>query len=113
MAVIILAIVLPGLTVLVVGSRTTQVNSLRFENATAYGQQVYDQLSLLPAAKVAKESKLSETIDGQEYTASWVVVPNVSSASTPDEIGGRQITITVGWNVGGKPHSSVLTGALP
>lgn len=110
-AVIILAIVLPGLTVLVVGSRKTQVSSLRFENAAAYGQQVYDQLSLLPPAKVTATGSQTTTIDGQTYTASWVATPNVNSSSTP--IGGKKITITVGWTVGGKPHSSVLAGALP
>jgi len=107
-AVIILAIALPGLSILVIGARKTQVSSQRFENATAYGQQVYDQLSLLPSAKVLSGNQ-STVIDGQTYKAQWDVTPNTSGSST---IGGNKVIITVGWNVGGKSHSSVLAGAL-
>jgi prepilin-type N-terminal cleavage/methylation domain-containing protein len=113
-AVIILAIILPSLTVAVIGSRKTQTTSLRFENAAAYAQRVYDSLSLLPAsvfpATTAATGTTSDTLGGQTYTAQWTRTPllNVAGAAK----GGATLSVDVGWNVGGKAHRSVLTGGL-
>lgn len=105
MAVIILAIAIPGLSVFVLGSRKAQISSVRFENATAFGQKVYDDMMLLPPAKVAGTGSVTTTIDGQSYTASWT--------KTAIAAGGNIVNITVRWNVGGKSHTSVLNGVLP
>ena len=114
-AMIILAIALPGLTVLVVGSRKAQVSSLRFENAAAFGQKVYDELSLLPPSKVAvgTETVATTIIDGQTYTAKWTKTALMSSGASPVAVGGNKVQIKVGWTVGGKSHESVLNGVLP
>jgi len=104
-AVTILAIALPGLSMLLLGSRKVQVSSLRFENAAAYGQKVYDDLSLLPPARVAATGSSSVVIDGQTYKASW--------QKTALTLGGNSVQITVGWRVGGKDRTSILNGVLP
>jgi type II secretory pathway pseudopilin PulG len=109
-AVILLAIALPGLSYLVISSRKTQVGSLRFENAAAYGQKIYDELSILPPSQIPVNYDVSETIDGQNYTASCISTALTESGGTV--IGGHKVVITVGWVVGGKAHSTVLSGAL-
>ncbi len=120
-AVIILAIILPALSVMVIGGRQTQLGSLRFENAAAYAQRVYDSLSLLPPTALATGSSVtdptsgttSDTIGGQKYTADWVRTPLVSATSSSlTQLGGAKLTVTVSWTVGRTKHQSVLTGGL-
>jgi len=114
-AVIILAIALPGLTVLVVGSRKAQVSSLRFENAAAFGQHIYDSLSLLPPTKVPTGTRTAtpQVLDGQTYTVTWTKTALMSTGASPVAVGGNKVEIKVGWTVGGKSHESVLNGVLP
>lgn len=114
-AVIILAIALPGLSVMVLSSRKTQVTSLRFENAAAYAQRVYDSLSLLPptvfSSTAPTMATTQDTLGGQTYTATWTRTP-LKSSVTGDALGGATLSVAVSWNVGGKTHQSVLTGGL-
>ena len=113
-AVIILAIVLPSLTVAVIGARKTQVTSLRFENAAAYAQRVYDSLSLLPPsvfpATTVATGTTSDTLGGQTYTAQWTRTPLLDAAGSAK--GGATLKVEIGWNVGGRQHASILTGGL-
>lgn len=102
-AIIILAIVLPGLATMVIASRKTQTSSLRMENATAYGQLVVDSLGLLPVDRVESSSRAS-VIDGQTYNASWIVSPKADRS--------KELAITVSWTVGNKLHSTILRGLL-
>lgn len=109
-AVIILALVLPGLASMVISSRASQVSSLRFEAAAAFAQRVYDSLQLVPpTALAATEGTSAATIGGQTYTADWTRVPMASGGVA---VGGSSLSIVVSWSVGGTPHRSVLTGAL-
>lgn len=103
-AVIILALVLPGLAGMVIVSRKTQVTSVRFENAASFGQSTMDALLMMPSERVVDGSKTA-SIDGQVYTAKWTM--------TPDPKGGRNVLIEVDWIVGGKAHSSTLRGVMP
>lgn len=109
-AVIILAIVLPGLATLVISSRHTQTRSLRFENAASVGQFLYDSLQILPAKSVPENGSMSRIIDEQEYRVNW----KKTAMTTPTGIitGGSKISLNVSWTVGGKSFSSTLTGAL-
>ena len=104
-AVIILAIVLPGLAGMVIASRKTQVTSLRMENSVAYGQAVMDELRFLPSERIAETGTKTTTIDNQTYKASWICELNPK--------GGKNLQITTTWSVGGKNHSTVLKGYLP
>lgn len=113
-AVIILAIALPGLTVAVIGARKTQVTSLRFENAAAYAQRVYDSLSLLPptvfSSTAPTTATTQDTLGGQTYTATWTRTPLFDAVGHAK--GGATLTVQIGWNVGGRLHQSVLTGGV-
>lgn len=104
MAVIILAIVIPGLTAMVVSSRQSQVTTLRFENAAAYALHVTDSLDRLPPGRIPATGTASATIGGKDYAASWT--------RTPDAQGGAGLLVTVTWTVGSKVHSSTFKGAL-
>lgn len=104
-AVIILAIVLPGLAGMVIASRKTQVTSLRMENSVSYGQAVMDELRFLPPERITESGTKTTAIDNQTYNASWICEQNPK--------GGRNIQITVAWKVGEKSHSTILKGYLP
>lgn len=106
-AVIILAIVLPGLAGMVIASRKTQVGNERFENAAAYGQALLDSLQLIPSARVQDNGSKTTTIDNQSYTASWIATVPANGTT------GKRIAITIAWTVGNKAHSSTLTGVIP
>lgn len=109
-AVIVLAIVLPGLAAMVVNSRKVQVSSLRFENAAAFGQKVYDSLQLVPPTTLSATSgACTAIVDGQEYRSDWKRTPVVVEGV---QVGGSTLEVGISWTVGTKTHRSVLTGAL-
>lgn len=102
-AVIILALVLPGLATMVIASRKTQVSSLRLENATAIARSINDSLNLVPSSKV-EPGTTEVSIDGQKYGAAWTL--------TQIGTGGKELSITINWNVGNKKSSCNLKGIL-
>lgn len=104
MAILILAIVIPGLTAMVVSSRQSQVTTLRFENAAAFALQVVDSLERLPPSRIPANGSATTTVGGKEYEASWL--------RTDDALGGAKLLVTVRWTVGGKTHSASFKGAL-
>ena len=103
-AVVLLAIVLPGLATMVISSRKAQTSSLRLENGAALAQQVIDSLLIRPASTVTAEDTVVMTRDGVNYSVSWVITP-----MNP----GRRIATRVEWRQGSTPHSTTLVGALP
>lgn len=103
-AVIILAIVLPGLAAMVVSSRQSQVTTLRFENGVACAQQVLDSLQRLPPSRVPATGKDTVRIDSRSYVVSW--------RRTGDPSGGATLEVSASWTVGQKEHSTLLRGAL-
>jgi prepilin-type N-terminal cleavage/methylation domain-containing protein len=103
-AVTILSLVLPAISSMVITSRKAQVGTLRFENAASYGQEVLDSMHRLPAIRLKPTGTSSKTINGQNYTSTWV--------ATTDAQGGHPIALTVGWKVGGLAHSVTFRGAL-
>lgn len=104
MAIIILAIVIPGLTAMVVSSRQSQITTLRFENAAAFALQITDSLERLPPGRISDTGSASGTIGGKGYTANWI--------RTSETLGGANLRITVGWTVGSKAHATSFKGAL-
>lgn len=104
MAVIILAIVIPGLTAMVVSSRQSQITTLRFENAAAYALQVTDSLERLPPGRIPANGSASAAIGGKKYDATW--------SRSLDAKGGAALQVTVSWLVGSKTHSATFKGAL-
>lgn len=107
-AVILLAIVLPGLTTFVIGARKAQTTSSRLEQGTTAAQKVLDSLSICPSNIIAASGSSTQTLDGTDYTVSWTndVFPNSSNPV------GHRITLTAQWTVGAKVRQSVLTGVL-
>lgn len=101
-AVIILALVLPGLATMVIASRKTQVSSERHESSTAYAQSVIDSLMMLPKGHIPQTGSATKEINGTNYTASW----NRTEAA----MSTNRLTVMVNWTVGGTTHSTVLEG---
>ena len=69
-AMVILAMIYPALSMLVTGSRKAQVSGYRMEQASAYGRMVIDSLSILPPHSMVTGSSV-QSIGGVGYTASW------------------------------------------
>lgn len=104
-AVILLAIALPGLAVMLTGSRKTQVSSLRMEQGMSYGQLIVDSLSLLPATARGGGSQLDTTQLGSTlYIASWQI-PAVAG-------GAYSFPVTVSWRQGSHQHSVQIQAVL-
>ena len=103
-AVIIFAIVLPGLTVFVVSARKTLTTSSRFEQGTLVAQKVLDSLSLIPSSLLPSSGVASDTMDGTAFTVNW--------NRTVMTAGGKGITLTAHWTLGGKDRNTILQGAL-
>lgn len=97
-AAVILLIALPGLVVMLTGSRKTQVSSLRMEQAMSYGQLIIDELALQPAAARAAGPQTAQTRYGSTlYTASWTL---------PAAVGGAySFPVRVSWTQASKQHS--------
>lgn len=107
-AVIILAIVLPGLTAFVVGSRKALTTSSRLEQGTAVAQTVLDSLAFLPHGVVGTTGNTTRTLEGTNYTVLWSTSPMTVSGNTA----GSLITLTAQWTVGNQVRQSVLKGVL-
>lgn len=104
-AAVILLIALPGLTVMLIGSRKTQVASTRMEQAMSYGQLVLDSLSLIPDnARNIQADSSKYRIGSTVYTALWTL---------PAMVGGaRNVAVRVRWTQAGKEHSVSVRGVL-
>jgi len=104
-AVILLAIALPGLVVMLTGSRKTQVASLRMDQAMSYGQLIVDSLSLLPATARASGAQLDTTKLGSTlYIASWRI-PAIAG-------GAYSFPVSVSWQQGSLQHSVQIQAVL-
>jgi len=108
-AVIILAIVLPGLATMVISSRTAQTATLRSEQAAAFGQLITDSLQLVPSVAY-QDSAVTSNIGGVNYTARWRRVASVGSNATFTS--AWTLSDTVSWNQGNIRHSVVVQGVL-
>lgn len=97
-AAVILLIALPGLVVMLTGSRKTQVASLRMEQAMSYGQLIIDELALLPVSARAAGPQTAQTRYGSTlYTATWTL---------PAAAGGAySFPVQVSWMQANKQHS--------
>ncbi len=101
-AAVILVITLPGLATLVIGSRKTQVSSLRMDQASQIGQQILDSLMLQPAT-LFTPGNTARTVSGIKYS--------VAITNTPNN-GFTIAVITVSWNQGGKAQQIQTQGVL-
>lgn len=104
-AAVILMIALPGLVVMLTGSRKTQVASLRMEQAMSFGQLVIDSLSLLPGSARAAGAQTVQTQYGSTlYSASWTL---------PAAAGGAfSFPVQVSWTQATKQHSVRLQAVI-
>jgi prepilin-type N-terminal cleavage/methylation domain-containing protein len=108
-AVIILAIVLPGLATMVISSRTAQTATLRSEQAAAFGQLITDSLQLVPSVAY-QDSAVTRSIGGTNYTARWRRL--ASTGSNAKYTAAWTLSDTVSWNQGKLRHSVVVQGVL-
>lgn len=104
-AVIILALVLPGLATMVITSRKTQVGSERHESAAAFGQATMDSLLLLPKGKIPETGTKTQKINGTTYSISWRRITDADATS--------KVTLTMKWTIGTKEHSTIFQGIAP
>lgn len=97
-AAVILLIALPGLIVMLTGSRKAQVASLRMEQAMSYGQLIVDSLALLPSAARSSGAQLDTTRFGTTlYIARWTM---------PAATGGAySFPVIVAWKQAAREHS--------
>lgn len=97
-AAVILLIALPGLVVMLTGSRKTQVASLRMEQAMSFGQLVIDSLALLPGSARSTGAQTVQTRYGSTlYTARWTL---------PAAVGGAySFPVQVSWTQASKQHA--------
>lgn len=108
-AVVILAIVLPGLATMVITSRKAQTATYRSEQAAAFGQLVTDSLQLVPSVAYL-DSNAQRQIGGTLYTAKWV--RRASAGSNAKQTASWTLSDTVSWNQGGRTYSVVVQGVL-
>jgi len=104
-ALIILAIVLPGLAGMVISSRKAQNSNIHMDQAYAYGQLLMDSLTLTPGFSLWKPNTdstktSSTTIAGMTYN-STIVMKSTGIA-----------TIQIAWTQGGAAHSIQLKEVL-
>lgn len=107
-AMIILAIVLPGLTTFVVGSRKAMTTSARLEQGTAAAQAVLDSLAFLPPGVVGSSGSTVRALEGTNYTVLWSKSPMTVSGGAA----GNLVTLTAQWTVGNQIRQSILMGVL-
>lgn len=103
-ALIILAIVLPGLANMVITSRKAQVVNYQMEQAFAFAQQTMDSVSLIPnsvlrVTDATRRPIRSTTLNGTTYYATTII----------DKSSSNNITIQVSWNHAGKSDTINLT----
>lgn len=101
----ILLIALPGLVVMLTGTRKTQVASMRMDQAMSYGQLIVDSLGLLPAtARGAGSQSASSNIGSTVYTARWTI---------PTSVGGTYaFPVQVSWSQAGRNHLVTVQAVL-
>ncbi len=103
-ALIILAIILPGLAGMIISSRKAQTANIHMDQAYAYGQLLMDSLALTPnwAHWTGSQSSksASTTIAGKTYTGTITPLPSGSAL------------IRVDWVQGNTPHSIQLREVL-
>lgn len=99
-ALIILAIVLPGLANMVITSRKAQVVNYQMEQAFAFAQHMMDSVSLIPNSvlRVKTGAPRSTTLNGTTYNANTYIDGD-----------HNQITIKVRWTHAGKTDTIILT----
>lgn len=109
-AVILLAIVLPGLIRWVTSSRHAQVGSYRSEQATEYAQYVLDSLRTLHREERVAQDSLTRQYNGRTYLLTW----DYTNPTTPyaDPAPGAAF-VEVRWRVGNSERLSRLDGVLP
>ncbi|MEN9355032.1 MAG: hypothetical protein RL318_2357 [Fibrobacterota bacterium] len=100
-ALIILAVVLPGLAGMVVSSRKAQNANIHMDQAYAYGLLLMDSLSLSPTWALEPNSTTSNTIAGKTYNAAIKV-----------DVAAGLANIRISWSQGGLIHSIAMTEAL-
>lgn len=110
-AVVLLAIILPGLIRWVTASRHAQVGSYRSEQATEYAQYVLDSLRSLPRdfRNVINPAK-PYTYNGRSYDLTWDYVNAANPYAKPAP---GAAFIEVRWKVGNHERLSRLDGVLP
>lgn len=110
-AVILLAIVLPGLIRWVTSSRHAQVGSFRSEQATEYAQYVLDSLRSIPfPLRQTGISNAPTTYNGRDYRLTWNYLDPNTPYSKPRP---GAMFVEVRWKVGNTDRLSRLDGVLP
>ncbi len=112
MAVIILAIALPGLIKWVTASRQTQVGSFRSEQAAVLAQRTLDSLAQLSRASRIPVAAQDITFNGAPYTLSWNYLAGSDVASYASAKPGQAL-IQFDWKVGNAKRTTRLVGVLP
>lgn len=93
-ALVVLALVLPGLSGMLVSSRKAQVANFRMDQADAWAQTVLDSLAQMDPAAVA-DGRAEAEIGGTAYAAEVAVE---RSARVP------VARVSVSWKQGGREH---------
>lgn len=110
-AVVLLAIILPGLIRWVTASRQAQVGSYRSEQATEYAQYVLDSLRTLPrASRDVGVSNQVRTHNGISYRLTWNYVNATNPYAHPAP---GAAFVEVRWKVGNVERLSRLDGVFP
>jgi prepilin-type N-terminal cleavage/methylation domain-containing protein len=102
-AMVILGLVLPGLTIMIVSSRKAVTANFRMDQAYSYGQLVLDSVSILPSYKV-QSSTSTTTIAGTTYSAA------LSKSTAAD--GSDRVVVGVSWLQANKTHTVYLREVL-
>jgi len=109
-AVVLLAIILPGLIRWVTASRQAQVGSYRSEQATEYAQYVLDSLRELPRASRLIKTNEPVVHNGMNYSLTWNYVNAANPYAHPAP---GAAFVEVRWKVGNVDRLSRLDGVLP
>lgn len=111
-AVVLLAIALPGLVRWVTASRHTQNASFRSEQATEFTQYVMDSLRELPRiSRTERPSPDTFVKDGRTYRVTWKYL--ASPAYAPGDKRPGAAFVQVDWTAGSAARTSRLLGVLP
>lgn len=109
-AVVLLAIILPGLIRWVTASRHAQVGSYRSEQATEYAQYVLDSLRNLPRDSRVVDTDVPRHRNGTDYKLTWNYVNAANPYAKPAP---GAAFVEVRWKVGNTNRLSRLDGVLP
>ena len=101
-AMLLLAIVCPGLSVLIRSAHTAQLSGYRIEQASASGRMVIDSLGILPGNAWTSGTS-TQNIAGLVYTASWTKPAGSAPWIFP---------VTVTWKQGQYFHQIELRAVL-